>query len=112
MYFSRLLAHRASFPHHRVRCILPGVSPAGKPPAKTLVFLSTSEASELLGLSVNTVKSYILKGLFPPADAMIGRERGWYRKTVKDWNYNRQRPSRREPDPSMLKNGRDRRVRR
>lgn len=93
---------------HLARCI---VSPVTAP-RKTQVFLSINEAAELLGISVNSAKSYVLKGLFPEPDAKIGRHRGWKRQTIKDWNYNRPRASRREPDPSMLKNSRDRRVRR
>ena len=88
------------------------------------------EVAELLGITVNTVKSYALKAdraraargdsrdgdeadtLFPEPDAIIGQHRGWTRQTIKDWNFNRPRPSRREPDPSMLKNRRDRRAKR
>ncbi|WP_199178306.1 helix-turn-helix transcriptional regulator [Mycobacterium hubeiense] len=75
-------------------------------------YLSMNEVAELLGVSVNTVKSYALKDLLPPPDAFIGQHRGWLRQTIKDWNYNRPRPSRRSPDPSMLKNRRDRRAKR
>lgn len=93
---------------HLVRCIVPPVTA----PRKTQVFLSINEAAQLLGITVNSAKSYVLKGIFPEPDAKIGQHRGWKRQTIKDWNYNRPRASRREPDPSMLKNSRDRRVRR
>jgi predicted DNA-binding transcriptional regulator AlpA len=80
--------------------------------SKPQVFLSMNEVADLLGITVNSAKSYVLKGMLPEPDALIGQHRGWLRKTIKDWNYNRPRASRREPDPSMLKNSRDRRVRR
>lgn len=88
------------------------MAPSDKPSPRTQVFLSIHEVAELLGISVNTAKSYVLKGLFPDPDARIGKQKGWLRKTIKDWNYNRPRPSRVAPDPTLLKNNRDRRVRR
>lgn len=97
---------------HLVRCIVRGVAPPDKPSPRTQVFLSINEVAELLGISVNTAKSYVLKDLFPAPDARIGKQKGWLRKTIKDWNYNRPRPSRATPDPTLLKNNRDRRVRR
>lgn len=95
-----------------MRCIVPGV--AADKISDPQRFLSMNEVAELLGVSVNTVKSYVLKDLagFPAPDAIIGQHRGWLPQAIKDWNYNRPRPSRRQPDPSMLKNRRDRRVKR
>ncbi|MFQ2879673.1 hypothetical protein ACLILY_30680 [Mycobacterium sp. MS3] len=65
-----------------------------------------NEVAALLGISVNSAKSYLHKGMLPEPDAMIGTHRGWLPKTITDWNYNRPRPRRRELDPAVLKSRR------
>ena len=59
-------------------------------------YLGTAAAAKRLGLSVATVRSYILKGLMPAADVVIstpsGPLRGWAPETIDEWQ--RDRPGR------------------
>ena len=52
-------------------------------------YLGTAAAAKRLGLSVATVRSYILKGLMPAADVVIstpsGPLRGWAPETIDAW---------------------------
>lgn len=48
-------------------------------------YLSIAEAAERCALSVNTLKGYVSKGLFPQPDARIGKTRGWKLTTVDEW---------------------------
>lgn len=56
-------------------------------------YLGTAAVAERLGLSVPTVRSYILKGLMPEADVIIttpsGPLRGWLPKTIDAWQASR-----------------------
>jgi len=56
-------------------------------------FLGTAAAADRLGLTVPTIRSYILKGLMPDADAIIttpsGPLRGWAPETIDAWQASR-----------------------
>lgn len=62
----------------------------------TIEYLGTAAVAERLGLTVPTIRSYILKGLMPEADAIIttpsGPLRGWAPETIDQWQ--RSRPGR------------------
>ena len=47
-------------------------------------YLSLIEVANRLGLSFNTVKGYLRKGMLPPHDAEVGRNRGWLPETIDD----------------------------
>ena len=55
----------------------------------TTEYLGTAAVAERAGLAVATVRSYILKGLIPPADVVIstpnGPLRGWSIDTIDAW---------------------------
>ena len=55
----------------------------------TTEYLGTASVAERAGLAVATVRSYILKGLIPPADVVIstpnGPLRGWSIDTIDTW---------------------------
>lgn len=55
----------------------------------TVHYLGTAAVAERVGLAVPTVRSYIKKGLLPPADATIstpsGYLRGWTPETIDTW---------------------------
>lgn len=89
---------------HLIRCIVSGVASADRSPSKPQRYLSMSEIADLLGVSVNTVKSYVFKDTadFPPPDAIIGHTRGWLLKPIQEWHRNRPRPHR-TPHPSLSK---------
>lgn len=53
-------------------------------------YLSVGEAAEHLGLSVNTVKGYVRRGLFAEPDAQTGTSAfGWLPKTLDKWHAER-----------------------
>ena len=55
----------------------------------TRMYMGVSAIAEKTGLTVNTVKSYIFKGILPEPDAFIhsptGQIRGWEEKTIDQW---------------------------
>lgn len=55
----------------------------------TITYLGMTAIAEHTGLSVNTLKSYLRKGLLPAPDAVIespsGQIRGWTRETIDEW---------------------------
>jgi hypothetical protein len=51
--------------------------------------LSLREFADLAGLEFDTMKTYRKRGLLPPEDAQIGRNRGWKRSTADHWTKNR-----------------------
>lgn len=56
------------------------------------LYLSSSEAAEHLGLSANTFRSYMRKGLAPEPDAVVGLARpvyGWLVQTLDYWQAHR-----------------------
>lgn len=56
-------------------------------------YLGTAAVAERLGLTVPTIRSYILKGLMPDADVIIttpsGPLRGWASETIDAWQASR-----------------------
>ena len=59
----------------------------------TTEYLGTAAVAERLGLTVPTIRSYILKGLMPDADAIIATPsaplRGWTPETIDTWQASR-----------------------
>lgn len=59
----------------------------------TAEYLGAAAVAEYAGLTVATIRSYILKGLMPPADVIIttpsGPLRGWTPKTIDTWQASR-----------------------
>lgn len=55
----------------------------------TITYLGMTAIAEHTGLSVNTLKSYLRKGLLPAPDAVIespsGQIRGWKESTIDEW---------------------------
>lgn len=55
----------------------------------TITYMGMNSIALHTGLSVNTVKSYLRKGLLPAPDAVIespsGQIRGWTQETIDDW---------------------------
>lgn len=55
----------------------------------TRMYMGVSAIAEKTGLTVNTIKSYIFKGMLPEPDAIIhsptGQLRGWEEKTIDRW---------------------------
>ena len=55
----------------------------------TRMYMGVSAIAEKTGLTVNTIKSYIFKGMLPEPDAIIhsptGQSRGWEEKTIDRW---------------------------
>lgn len=55
----------------------------------TITYLGMTAIAERTGLSANTLKSYLRKGLLPAPDAVIesptGQIRGWTRETIGEW---------------------------
>ncbi|MFZ2526595.1 MAG: XRE family transcriptional regulator [Rhodococcus sp. (in: high G+C Gram-positive bacteria)] len=47
--------------------------------------LSIAEFAARVDCSVNTIKSYRVKGMLPPADVRIGAIDGWLPETVDNW---------------------------
>ena len=51
--------------------------------------MGVSAIAEKTGLTVNTIKSYIFKGMLPEPDAIIhsptGQIRGWEEETIDRW---------------------------
>ena len=64
----------------------------------TTAYLGVSAIAEKSGLTVNTVKSYIFKGMLPEPDAIIhsptGQIRGWKEATIDQWIRERARGKR------------------
>lgn len=62
----------------------------------TTEYLGTAAVAERVGLTVPTIRSYILKGLMPAPDVIIttpsGPLRGWSPETIDQWQ--RSRPGR------------------
>lgn len=56
-------------------------------------YLGTAAVAEHVGLSVATIRSYILKGIMPEADVIIttpsGALRGWAPATIDAWQASR-----------------------
>lgn len=56
-------------------------------------YLGAQAFAARVGLSVNTIRSYLLKGLLPEPDAVIvtasGELRGWRPETIDQWARNR-----------------------
>ena len=56
-------------------------------------YLGTAAVAEHVGLSVATIRSYILKGIMPEADVIIttpsGPLRGWAPATIDAWQASR-----------------------
>lgn len=55
-------------------------------------YLSSTEAAEAAGLSPNTFRSYMRKGLAPNPDVVVGARQpiyGWLPETVDHWMANR-----------------------
>lgn len=59
----------------------------------TTEYLGTAAVADRLGLTVPTIRSYILKGLMPDADVVIttpsGPLRGWAPETIDAWQASR-----------------------
>jgi len=55
----------------------------------TITYLGMTAIAARTGLSVNTLKSYLRKGLLPAPDAVIesptGQIRGWTQETIDEW---------------------------
>ena len=55
----------------------------------TITYLGMSAIAVRTGLSINTLKSYLRKGLLPAPDAVIesptGQIRGWKESTIDEW---------------------------
>ena len=55
----------------------------------TITYMGMNSIAIHTRLSVNTLKSYLRKGLLPAPDAVIecpsGQIRGWTRETIDDW---------------------------
>ena len=55
----------------------------------TITYLGMTAIAARTGLSVNTLKSYLRKGLLPAPDAIIespsGQIRGWTQETIDEW---------------------------
>lgn len=55
----------------------------------TRMYMGVSAIAEKSGLTVNTIKSYIFKGMLPEPDAIIhsptGQIRGWEETTIDQW---------------------------
>lgn len=62
----------------------------------TIEYLGTAAVAQRVGLTVPTIRSYILKGLMPTPDVIIatpsGPLRGWAPETIDRWQ--RSRPGR------------------
>ena len=56
-------------------------------------YLGTAAVAQRVGLTVPTIRSYILKGLMPDADVIIatpsGLLRGWAPETIDAWQTSR-----------------------
>lgn len=48
-------------------------------------YLSITQIAERSGLARNTIKVYAQIGRLPPADATIGRIKGWRLETIDNW---------------------------
>lgn len=61
----------------------------------TRMYMGVSAIAEKTGLTVNTIKSYIFKGMLPEPDAVIhsptGQIRGWEEATIDQWIRERKR---------------------
>lgn len=59
----------------------------------TREYLGTAAVADHVGLSVATIRSYILKGIMPEADVIIttpsGPLRGWAPETIDAWQASR-----------------------
>lgn len=55
----------------------------------TITYMGMNSIAIHTGLSVNTLKSYLRKGLLPAPDAVIespsGQIRGWKESTIDEW---------------------------
>ena len=55
----------------------------------TIEYLGAQAVAARVGLSVNTIRSYLAKGLLPEPDAVIvtssGELRGWLPETIDQW---------------------------
>lgn len=55
----------------------------------TITYMGMNAIAVHTGLSVNTLKSYLRKGLLPAPDAVIespsGQIRGWTQETIDEW---------------------------
>ncbi|WP_254593043.1 helix-turn-helix transcriptional regulator [Prescottella equi] len=48
-------------------------------------YLTLHEVASRIGVTYNTAKGYLRKGLLPEADAAIGSRLGWLPATLDDW---------------------------
>lgn len=48
-------------------------------------YLTLHELADRVGITYNTAKGYLRKGVLPEADASIGPKLGWLPKTVDEW---------------------------
>jgi predicted DNA-binding transcriptional regulator AlpA len=52
-------------------------------------FLSIAEVADRAHLSVNTVRSYVRKGLLPAHAVTVGRAKGYRQDVIDEWIQNR-----------------------
>ena len=57
----------------------------GRNIADVLRYLTLHEVAERVGITYNTAKGYLRKGVLPQADATIGHRFGWLPETVDTW---------------------------
>lgn len=48
-------------------------------------YLTLHQVAGRIGVTYNTAKGYLRKGLLPEADAVIGSRLGWLDETLNDW---------------------------
>ncbi|MFB3070415.1 XRE family transcriptional regulator [Prescottella equi] len=48
-------------------------------------YLTLHQVAGRIGVTYNTAKGYLRKGLLPEADAAIGSRLGWLDETLNDW---------------------------
>ncbi|MGO4203623.1 helix-turn-helix transcriptional regulator [Rhodococcus sp. TAF43] len=48
-------------------------------------YLTLHEVADRIGVTYNTAKGYLRKGLLPEADAAIGGKLGWLAETLDEW---------------------------
>jgi predicted DNA-binding transcriptional regulator AlpA len=62
-----------------------GVNEPGGAAEPPVVFVGQAEIVEMLGISLNTIKSCRQRGDFPVPDVRIGRIAGWLPQTILTW---------------------------
>lgn len=48
-------------------------------------YLTLHQVADRIGVTYNTAKGYLRKGLLPEADAVIGTRLGWLDETLYEW---------------------------